>query len=145
MTYRLRPAQPDDASALEGIQQATLSDPNPGLLTLGVDGPLSTLVAVDVRDRPVGYLLALTDDQRAYISELAVAPGHQRQGVGTALLERFVAESQEKQFETVRLTARASDERARSFYEQQGFAVVDRTPAYYDDGTDGVVYERALN
>lgn len=144
MTRRIRRADPEDATTLQAIQRATLSDPNPSLLTLGVEGPLRTLVAVDVRDRPLGYLLALTDGARAYISELAVAPSHQRQGVGTALLERFVSECEQESFETVRLTARASDERARSFYENRGFAVVERTPAYYDDGTDGVTYERRL-
>jgi ribosomal-protein-alanine N-acetyltransferase len=137
---RIRPATPEDVPALRSIQTATLAEPWPDLLESAVQGPLLVLVAQT--DRPVGYAIVVTGESRAYVPELAVAPDHQREGHGSALLaalcERLTGEH-----ETVRLTARESDEGALDFYREQGFSVVDRVTDHFENG-DGLVLERSL-
>lgn len=143
MTVRIRSARPADHPALARIQSAELTEASPDLLSAAVDGPLCCLVAV-ADTGPVGYLLAVLDSQRAYLPELAVGADWQGRGVGSELLATGCTRLREKGIEGVRVTARATDSRARRFYEDRGFERVERVPAHYEDGTDGVVYERRL-
>lgn len=142
-TVELRAARPGDRPALSTIQQAALSDPNGDILQLATDGPLTSLVAV-ADDEPVGYVIAVAGDDGAYLPELAVTPDRQGDGIGSTLLAAVCERLAGDGLDTVRLTARASDHRVRSFYENRGFEQVDREAAYYADGDDGVVYERRL-
>lgn len=137
----IRLAEPGDYPALRAIQQFALDEPSPDLLELGVDGP--PLVLVVETDRPVGYALVVPGDDVAYVAEFAVAPAEQGQGYGSELMEALLDRLGSEAVETVRLTARADDDRVRSFYEQFGFAVVETVPDHYVDG-DGVVLARAL-
>lgn len=140
----VRSATPADRPAIERIQQATLADPNPEILTLSIDGPLPALLAVDATDRVVGYLVAVAGEDAAYLAELAVTPARQGEGIGSTLLASALDNLRAEGTERVRLTARADDARARGFYESHGFGSVGREESYYADGADGVVYERAL-
>jgi len=140
----VRPIRSDDRPALEAIQVATLTDPLPDLLDLAADGAIPGLVAV-ADGVPVGYLLATVADERSYLPELAVAPARQREGVGSRLLAAACDRLSTQGVATVRLTTRSNDDRARTFYEGRGFTAVGRVEEHYADGTDGVVYERALD
>jgi ribosomal-protein-alanine N-acetyltransferase len=124
---------------LRRIQTAALSDPWPELLELSLGEP--SLVLVRETDDPVGYALVVPDGDVAYLAELAVAPAHQGVGHGTALMEALLERLADDGVETVRLTARADDERVHEFYRQFGFAVVDEVPDHYDDA-DGLLFER---
>ena len=138
----VRPARPGDRTRLSAIQSAALADPNPDLLAAAVSGPLCCLVAVDAG--PVGYVLAIHDDERAYLPELAVAPDRQNEGIGSTLLSAECDRLEASGIDAVRVTARASDERVGRFYEGRAFETVERVPDHYSDGTDGIVYERRL-
>jgi ribosomal-protein-alanine N-acetyltransferase len=137
----IREARPEDRTRLRAIQTAALDHPWPDLLTVAVDGPPELLVYDD--GRPVGYALVVPDHPVAYLAELAVDPPVQGQGIGTLLLSTLLERLGDRGFETVRLTARADDERVRSFYERFGFALDSHLPDHYDDG-DGVLLCRQL-
>lgn len=139
----IRPAVAADESRLRAIQSAALDDPWPELLDVAIDGPPHVLVC-DEGEGPVGYALAVPDHPVAYVAELAVAPGMQGQGYGSELLGTLFEELRERGFETVRLTARADEERVRSFYDSFGFSVKDELPGHYDDGGTGVLLVREL-
>lgn len=138
----VRRSRPGDGSRLEEIQQAALAEPWPAVLEAALaDGPVLRVVETD---RPVGYAVALaTEDPLAYVPEIAVDPAEHGQGYGTALLRGLLADLQAAGVERVRLTARASDRRARQFYARRGFAVVDRVAEHFD-AEDGVIYERRI-
>lgn len=139
----IRPAVPADESRLRAIQSAALDDPWEELLAVAVDGPPQVLV-VDENEGAIAYALTVPDQPVAYVAELAVAPGLQGQGHGTELLSALFEELRTNGFETVRLTARADDERVRSFYDGFGFSVEADLPEHYDDGGDGVLLVRDL-
>jgi len=92
---------------------------------------------------PVGYALAVTDgdDATGYLAELAVEPGSQGEGHGSALLETLVERLRGSGVERLRVTVRVVDERARSFYRDHGFERTERLPDRYESG-DGLLLER---
>jgi ribosomal-protein-alanine N-acetyltransferase len=143
VTVRIRPARPADRPALTRIQAAELTEFSRDLLSAALEGPLLALVAV-ADTGPVGYLLAVEDGERAYVPELAVAADRQGQGVGSELLAAGCARFRKRDIVSARVTARADDERAREFYEKREFDPVERVPEHYEDGTNGIVYERDL-
>lgn len=146
----VRPPRSSDRARLLAIQAAALDNPWPGLLSAAVDGPPELFVSEDgvsgsqsTGGQPVGYALVVPDHPTAYLAELAVDPRRHGEGIGTRLLGTVLVRLGEQGFETVRLTARADDERLRRFYEQAGFVAVDRLPDHYGDG-DAVVLTRTL-
>ncbi|WP_324663846.1 GNAT family N-acetyltransferase [Haloarcula sediminis] len=139
----IRPARPADESRLRAIQSAALSDPWQELLAVAIDGPPHVLV-LDEGEGAIAYALTVPDHPVAYVAELAVAPAMQGQGYGSELLGALFDDLRERGFETVRLTARADDERVRSFYDRFGFSVEDELPGHYDDGGAGVLLVRQL-
>jgi ribosomal-protein-alanine N-acetyltransferase len=138
----IRPARPADEKRLSAIQSAALDEPWAELLAVGIEGAPLVLV-VDPGAGPIAYTLVVPDHPTAYVAELAVAPGMQGQGHGTQLLDALLARLRSEGFEEVRLTARADDERVRSFYDSFDFTVSERLPDHYDDG-DGVLLVRPL-
>lgn len=138
----VRPGRPADGPRLHAIQAAALAEPWPALLDLALeDGPILRVVATD---EPVGYAIALAADTTlAYVPELAVDPAVQGQGHGTRLLDALCATLADRGVERVRLTAREVDERAREFYTDRGFAIVEQVPDQFETGA-GLVLEREL-
>ena len=84
-------------------------------------------VAVDDTDAVLGFTLtrmrpdALSHEPSAHLEAIAVAENAEGQGVGTALLD--AAEANAKAHGAVSLTLHviATNERARGFYERQGY------------------------
>ena len=141
-TAAVREARTEDLPRLRAIRAASLSEVPPLLLDVAVRGAGTVLVATTTE--PVGYALAMRDGECevAYLAELAVAPGHRRQGHGSALLSAVLDRVADHR--GLRLTTRADDERARSFYEAAGFEPLEELPDHYADG-DGVLYGRRLS
>ncbi|MFC7228176.1 GNAT family N-acetyltransferase [Salinirubellus salinus] len=145
----IRDATDADLPRLETIRAVALPDSSARLLAFGVRGPAVALVAVETPARsPVGYALVLPDEagRVAYLAELAVAPGHRRRGHGRALLE--AAARRVADHDRLELTTRAADDRARAFYRDAGFDLVERLPAHYetaDRTQDGVRLGRSLD
>lgn len=139
----IRAGRPTDEARLRAIQSAALNEPWPDLLAVSLGGTAPVLVAATDAG-PVGYALVVPDRPTAYLAELAVAPPAQRDGHGSRLLGAVLDQFGGRGFEEVRLTARADDKRARSFYDEFEFAVAERLPDHYDDGGEGVLLVRSL-
>jgi ribosomal-protein-alanine N-acetyltransferase len=138
----IREARPADQVRLRAIQSAALDQPWPDLLAMAVEGDPRLLVR-DLGQGPIGYALVVTDHPVAYLAELAVAPPVQGEGHGTQLLAALLTRLRADGFRNVRLTARADDERVRSFYDSFDFEVAEELPDHYDDG-DGVLLVQSL-
>lgn len=154
---RLLALQAELASAwpdlLELAVNGTPTDDGPLALVAYLENGTDELASVD----PVGYVLAVpgvpgdsgegaltaadgamragNDPRYVYLAEVVVAPNHRREGHGTALIE--AAASRFADYDQLRLTARASDERALAFYQTNDFRVIDELPDHYDEGGDG--------
>jgi len=67
-----------------------------------------------------GELLGVLAFEAPWIRHFAIFPGHQRQGIGTALLQRARASSPAE----IRLYTFQRNDKARAFYEKHGFSAV---------------------
>ena len=84
--------------------------------------PNTCFVAVE-DGRVVGAILAGHDGRRGYISHTAVAPNHQRRGIGAKLVEAALDGFKAEGIAKVALVAFARNESGNAFWERQGFTV----------------------
>lgn len=80
-------------------------------------------------------------DGWGWIATIAVDPHFRRRGIGTALLH---ACERQLGVPRSRLTVRASNQGAISLYQREGYVPIDVWQAYYSDGEDAMVMEKAI-
>lgn len=93
------------------------------------------LARVPMTPAPVGFSLARTAADECELLLIAVHPAHHRQGIGSALLDRFLADAASDGAVHVHLEVRDGNP-AIDLYRAAGFAPVGRRKAYYK-GKDG--------
>lgn len=81
-------------------------------------------------------------NQLAQIQGLAVAPTYQRQGIASALVDRAEAFALLKKARGIYVDTPVSNAKGRSFYEAAGYQYAYLMPRYYEDGLDGVTYQK---
>ncbi|MEO8175360.1 MAG: GNAT family N-acetyltransferase [Sphingomicrobium sp.] len=96
---------------------------------------VSLVLAYDEYEQPAGFSLFRTIAGEAELLLLAVAPEHQRGGVGRLLLDHFVGRAQAAGAGRVHLEVRDGNP-AVAMYRLAGFTPAGRRPDYYR-GTDG--------
>ena len=95
---------------------------------LGVDGPeaikrvkacgAAQFPVCEVKGKVVGVVRGNYDGSRAMIHQLSVHLGHQRQGIGTALVKEIVERFQKMGATTVSMTV---TDKGLKFWEKAGF------------------------
>jgi|ERR1044071_3129639 ribosomal protein S18 acetylase RimI-like enzyme len=78
----------------------------------------------------------------AQIQGLAVDPHYQRRGIASMLVERAERFAKERQARGVYVDTPTLNQRGRSFYEALGYSYGYEMPRYYEDGLDGVTYQK---
>lgn len=82
-------------------------------------------------DTLLGYFVAMQGFEEVHLLNLAVAPGHQRQGWARVMLDALVVWARGQGLQWVWLEARASNTRAVQVYKAHGFRHVGLRKAYY--------------
>ncbi|MFZ6026941.1 MAG: GNAT family N-acetyltransferase [Chloroflexota bacterium] len=108
-----------------------LTFPNTVHIKATCDGQMIGFVGGDIR----------RNEDVGWVATIGVLPAYRGRGIGTALLE---ACEQALHTRWVRLCVRVSNETAIRLYRGAGYAQTGRWPAYYNDGEDAVVMEKAL-
>lgn len=152
----LRPLTAADRAPLEAVLRATGNfldeevDVALELIDYGIKGSQDYrfLVAAD-GDRVLGYACwgpTPMTDRTFDLYWIAVDPRRQGGGVGRALMaaveQRLTAEG--ARLLLVETASKESYAATRAFYERIGYLEVARTPDFYRDGDDRVVYARRL-
>ncbi len=78
----------------------------------------------------------------ADITNVAVSPKYQRQGIASRLLERLISEAKIRKSENIRLEVRQSNFGAIALYKKHGFREIDIRKKYYDNTEDAVIMEK---
>lgn len=86
----------------------------PHLFLVGVIGPKVVATAM------AGY-----EGHRGWVNYLAVAPEHQRQGLGQALMAEVERRLQEAGCPKINVQVRSSNREILSFYQQMGYTIDD--------------------
>jgi ribosomal protein S18 acetylase RimI-like enzyme len=95
----------------------------------GLDEDDRMLVVAETRGRVVGFIHGMLKDAPAplapkligHVTDLVVAEGHRRRGVGTRLVEAASRWFREKDAQELTLNAAVCNRRAREFWEAMGF------------------------
>ncbi|MBT3066969.1 ribosomal protein S18-alanine N-acetyltransferase [Rhodoferax sp. U11-2br] len=82
-------------------------------------------------DTLLGYFVAMQGFEEVHLLNLAVAPGHQRQGWAKVMLDALVLWARGQGLQWVWLEARASNTRAVQVYKAHGFRYVGLRKQYY--------------
>ena len=97
----------------------------------------------------VGYAVALPGFEETHLLNITVAPAHQHDGHGAALLLRLADWARQRGDSALWLEVRQSNQRARALYERLGFAEVgcrrDYYPADRQQREDAMVMRLALD
>lgn len=81
-------------------------------------------------------------NQLCQIHGLAVDPDSQRRGSAGALVERAEAFARSKQARGIYVDTPTTNTGGRKFYEAIGYQLGYIMPRYYEDGLDGVTYQK---
>jgi ribosomal-protein-alanine N-acetyltransferase len=91
-----------------------------------------------------GYVITCIRGDRAEIVSIAVEPVSRRRGVASALMDSTLRRLRRRRVARVGLMVKVTNARARRFYETYGFHKVRLAPAYYEDGSDGLLMSRPV-
>ena len=91
-------------------------------IAFAMAGPASSILLAEADGKLIGSVMVGHDGHRGAIYYLAVAPTHQRQGLGRKLHDGAVAWLQERGVWKINLMVRSDNVQASGFYEKLGYA-----------------------
>ncbi|MFP5511501.1 MAG: GNAT family N-acetyltransferase [Alphaproteobacteria bacterium] len=131
---RLHPAGPLESGVVAALQQACFpEDPwdEASVATLTAPPAGFAVIALDVQDQPVGFVMARVAAEDAEILAIGVLPQARRGGVGRLLVEAAVAGSRDLGATALFLEVAEDNQAAWTLYKACGFFSVGRRPGYY--------------
>ena len=127
--YTLRAADAADAGDVSALVHAAYAHYVPRIG--GLPGPMqedyaeviaARAVTVAERDAAIAGVLVLGEDEQGFaVENLAVHPGHQRQGLGSRLLERAESEALARGFDSLHLYTHRLMSENRALYSRRGY------------------------
>lgn len=149
MTDTLRTATPADLDALCALEARTFDArdrfPRRNLRRLLASGSTRVLLCEIGGQLAGSSILSFRKGARvARLYSIAVDPAQAGKGVGRALISAAVEDARHRGCDRLRLEVRASNARAISLYERNGFRLRNTKKGYYADGETALVYERSL-
>lgn len=88
------------------------------------------------------YVQSYAWNQLCQIQGLAVSPEFQRQGIASALVARAEEFARSKKARGIYVDTPTTNSGGRKFYEALGYQLGYIMPRYYDNGLDGVTYQK---
>jgi ribosomal-protein-alanine N-acetyltransferase len=127
----MRAMTPEDVDAVFAIEQAVQAYPwTRGNFTDALSS--GYLCCVDEADGEIrGYAVMMPLPDEAELLNIGVAAGHQRKGVGRAMLCGMLDMARKKRIRRVFLEVRASNAAALALYRSAGFADIGLRRDYY--------------
>jgi ribosomal-protein-alanine N-acetyltransferase len=93
----------------------------------------------------IGFVAAVVSAPKAArVLMLAVDPDHRNRSCGSMLMDALYSSCISRGLDIVVLEVRKSNEKARLFYERQGFKVTGELKCFYTNGEDAHKMSRAL-
>ena len=120
-----------DIDAVQAIEAAAYGFPwtRGNFIDSLVAGYLAEVLQIETTI--VAYFVAMAGVDELHLLNITVAPAHQGQGLGSALLERVQDQARARGLGRLLLEVRQSNQRARALYQRRGFADVGLRRGYY--------------
>lgn len=121
-----------DVPAVAELERKCFSDPwSERSVAAELENPLSLWLVALLGRTVVGYVGSQSVMEQADMMNIAVNPDYRRRGIAESLIERLVAELNDKQVSSLTLEVRASNAPAIALYRKLGFSQVGKRPNYY--------------
>ena len=133
MNYEIINASEKHLEQLEALEKGCFSMPwtRDFLLSQLPDDRHIFILAAD-GDAVLGYVGMMYVLDEGYISNVAVAPEHRRQGIADALIKELLTRCEALGLAFATLEVRAGNTPAIALYDKHGFSPVGRRKNYYD-------------
>ena len=130
----------EHVSSLAQIEKQCFSTPwSENALAEEIENPNARFFVALCGEQVAGYIGAHNIVGEVYITNVAVAPDYRRQGVATQLIERLVEISRAEKAEFITLEVRENNTSAQALYEKQGFGVVGKRKAFYENPREDAI------
>ncbi|MBB5335720.1 ribosomal-protein-alanine N-acetyltransferase [Pectinatus brassicae] len=139
MTISFRKMEPKDAAAVELVERACFAIPwsRESFWEEAAKKDAYYLLAVDDEgDKVIGYVGVWLIFDEGHITNVALIPDYQGQGIASAMIKNIIAIIREKGINSMTLEVRPSNKPALKLYEKFGFKSVGRRPHYYEDNDE---------
>ncbi|MFB0524273.1 MAG: N-acetyltransferase family protein [Phycisphaerae bacterium] len=81
----------------------------------------------------------------AHLDSIAVSPLHQRRGIGSQLMQRYIEEAKQQDCTSVILEVAVVNKNGVLFFAHEGFEKVRMLRGYYGEGLDGILMKLDLS
>ncbi len=123
-----------EAPAAAEIEKLCFSHPwSEATLASEMNSPYADFIGAFFEGELAGYIGGRTVAEETEIFNVAVAPKFRRNGIGKALVERYIGTVREKGTKAIYLEVRTSNLSAITLYEKAGFVFCGIRKDYYDD------------
>jgi len=132
--WTIRVAERRDVGELLAIEEAQFPEPwTRGMLVDELSRPATRRYTVAVEGgRIVGYLGVMFVGDELHITTLGVAPGQERRGIATSLMDDAWSDARDRGVARATLEVAVSNTPARELYQRYGFAPVGVRKNYYE-------------
>lgn len=144
--FTIRKFKPNDFLPLIKLSYETLPEQyNPHVFLQVYEACPQGLLVAEHNQQIIGFIMgAKTQDNKAVILTLSVAPDQRRKGIGSTLLQRFLKEMALQGIKKTELQVRVDNTTAIKFYKKHGFKITDTLPAFYENNKDGYSMMKTL-
>lgn len=140
VTVVVRPAERRDVHDIRAIDAQVYPRPWSEKMTIEqVIGTGRVHLVIEENHRVIGHGGVIVLAGEAHISTIAIAPVHQRRGLGAVLLGHLFAAAEANGCDSITLEVRASNEAAIGLYERYGMVSSGLRPRYYADNDEDAI------
>jgi [ribosomal protein S18]-alanine N-acetyltransferase len=141
----IRTFEPKDTFSVIKLASQTLTERySPNLFTYFYETNPEGFIVATLNHKIIGFLTGIKiNNQKTKILMLSVSPTHQKQKIGTKILEEFIKRTQKENIDTIELEVRTDNKKAINFYEKHGFKKIIKIKEFYQDGKSA--YTMQLN
>lgn len=141
-----RYANSDDIKKIAALEKEIFHDPwTEDMVRADIEAKISRyIIAENESGEIIGYLGYWLVFDECSINNVAVIPSLQGKGIGSAIMEQMIKETEAMGARVWVLEVRAGNESGIALYEKYGFKEVGRRKKYYEDGEDAIVMHRYM-
>ena len=143
MSFEIKRLAEENSTAVAEIEKLCFSHPwSEETVSSEIKSKFADFFGAFCEDELAGYIGGRTIAGETEIFNVAVSPKFRRNGIGKALIEKFIETVREKETQVIFLEVRTSNLPAISLYEKNGFVFCGIRKDYYTDPKENAILMR---
>ena len=143
MSFEIKRLSEENSAAVAEIEKLCFSNPwSEGTVASEIKSGFSDFFGAFSEEKLAGYIGGRTICGETEIFNVAVSPEFRRNGIGKALIEKFIEAVREKETQVIFLEVRTSNLGAISLYEKAGFVFCGIRKDYYTNPKENAILMR---